>query len=155
MNKSETIGSIAKALANFQAEIKNPKQTAINPYFKSKYAPLAEILDDCRPVLAKHGISVIQSNGGNGENITVTTLLLHSSGEWIESDPPPIKKDKMTPQDAGGAITYGRRYQLSSMLECSPTTCNKLQIHSFGNMFMPDYYPCSSARLVSCYALFK
>ena len=80
MNKSETIGSIAKALANFQAEIKNPKQTATNPYFRSKYAPLAEILDGCRPVLAKHGISVIQSNGGNGENITVTTLLLHSSG---------------------------------------------------------------------------
>ena len=116
MNKSETIGAIAKALADFQAEIKNPKQTAINPYYKSKYAPLAEILDDCRPILAKYGISIIQSNGGDGESITVTTLLLHSSGEWIESDPLPIKKDKMTPQDAGGAITYGRRYQLSSML---------------------------------------
>ena len=76
MNKSETIGSIAKALANFQAEIKNPKQTATNPYYKSKYAPLAEILDDCRAILAKNEISVIQSNGGNGENITVTTLLL-------------------------------------------------------------------------------
>jgi hypothetical protein len=116
MNKSETIGAIAKALADFQSEIKNPKQTAVNPYYKSKYAPLAEILDDCRPVLVKNGISVIQSNGGDGESITVTTLLLHSSGEWIESDPLPIKKDKMTPQDAGGAITYGRRYQLSSML---------------------------------------
>ena len=116
MNKSETIGAIAKALADFQGEIKNPKQTATNPYYKSKYAPLAEILDGCRPVLAKHGISVIQSNGGEGESVTVTTLLLHSSGEWIESDPLPIKKDKMTPQDAGGAITYGRRYQLSSML---------------------------------------
>src|SRR5690606_39438045 len=40
-------------------------------------------------------------------------------------------------------------------LECSPTTYSKLQIHSFGSMLMPDYYPCSIARLVSCYALFK
>ena len=39
----------------------------------------------------------------------------------------------------------------STQLECSPT----ILIHSFGNTLMPDYYPCSSARLVSCYALFK
>nr|AOE10330.1 hypothetical protein [uncultured bacterium] len=41
----------------------------------------------------------------------------------------------------------------STPLQCSPTT-NKL-VHSFGSMFMPDYYPCRIARLVSCYALFK
>ena len=58
MRTSESIKEIATALCKFQAEVKNPSNSAVNPFFKSKYAPLNEILNDVRPLLAKHGLSV-------------------------------------------------------------------------------------------------
>lgn len=119
MQKSESIKNIAKALAQFQAEVKNPANTETNPFFKSKYAPLNDILNLVRPLLSKHGLSVLQSPSGDGQNVTVTTLITHESGEWIESDPLTLKADKATAQGAGSAITYARRYALSAMLGIS------------------------------------
>src|SRR5690625_4310273 len=119
MNKSDSVKNIGIALAKFQAEVKNPKNTADNPFYKSKYAPLQDVLNEVRPLLSKHGLSVIQSPSGDGENISVTTLLLHESGEWIEFDPLVLKAEKITPQGAGIAVTYGRRYSLSAVLGIS------------------------------------
>lgn len=116
MNKSESIASLAQALALFQGEVTNPKNTANNPFFKSKYAPLSEVINTSKPILAKHGLSVLQSPSGDGERIIVTTLLMHSSGEWIEGEPLVLKADKVTAQGAGSAISYGRRYALSAIL---------------------------------------
>lgn len=119
MQKSESIKNIAKALAAFQADVKNPANTETNPFFKSKYAPLSDILNLARPLLSKHGLSVLQSPSGDGQNVTVTTLITHESGEWIESEPLTLKADKATAQGAGSAITYARRYALSAMLGIS------------------------------------
>lgn len=119
MNKSESIAELATALAAFQAEITNPKNTADNPFFKSKYAPLNDILTLVRPTLAKHGLSVLQSPSGDGDKIVITTLLMHSSGQWIETCPLVLKAEKITAQGAGSAITYGRRYALSAVLGIS------------------------------------
>ncbi len=119
MKKSESIKNIAKALAAFQAEVKNPANTETNPFFNSKYAPLNDILNLVRPLLSKHGLSVLQSPSGDGQNVTVTTLITHESGEWIESEPLTLKADKATAQGAGSAITYARRYALSAMLGIS------------------------------------
>lgn len=119
MNKSESIKEIATALAKFQAEVENPKNTQDNPFFKSKYAPLNDILNLVRPLLTKQGLSVLQSPSGDGERITITTMLMHSSGEWIELDPLILKADKVTAQGAGSAITYGRRYAVSALLGIS------------------------------------
>jgi len=119
LNHSESIANIAKALVSFQAEIKNPANTADNPFFKSKYAPLNEILNYVRPVLSKHGLAVVQSPGGDGDVTTITTLLMHTSGEWIETDPLGLKAEKQTAQGAGSAVTYGRRYSLSAALGIS------------------------------------
>ena len=119
MEQSESISSIAKALISFQRDVKNPANTADNPFFKSKYAPLNDILNDVRPLLAKNGLSIIQSPSGDGESISVTTILYHESGEWIKSDPLVLKADKATAQGAGSAITYARRYALSAMLGIS------------------------------------
>jgi hypothetical protein len=119
MNKSESITNLAKALTAFQKEIKNPANTAVNPHFKSKYAPLNEILNEVRPVLAKHGLSVLQSPSGDGDKIVITTMLMHETGEWIEACPLVLKADKATAQGAGSAITYGRRYSLASVLGIS------------------------------------
>lgn len=119
MNKSDSITNLAKSLASFQSEVKNPSNTADNPFFKSKYAPLCDILNDVRPLLSKHGLSVIQAPGGDGQNIIITTLLLHESGEYIEADPLVLKAKEATAQGAGSAITYGRRYALSAILGIS------------------------------------
>ncbi len=123
MKKSESIKNLAAALSKFQSEVKNPTNSAKNPFLDSKYAPLNEILNDVRPILAKHGLSIIQSTGSDGENITITTVLLHSSGEWIETEPLILQSDKQkgrsTAQAAGSAITYGRRYSLSAVLGIS------------------------------------
>ena len=119
MRRSESIKNIAKALAQFQAEVRNPANTETNPYFKSKYAPLNNILNLVRPLLSKHGLSILQSPSGDGQNVTVTTLITHESGEWIESEPLTLKAEKATAQGAGSAITYARRYALSAMLGIS------------------------------------
>ena len=119
MNKSESIAKISKALAQFQGEVKNPANTETNPFFNSKYAPLSDILNAVRPLLSKYGLSVLQSPSGDGQNIAITTLIVHESGEWIESDPLTLKAEKATAQGAGSAITYARRYALSAMLGIS------------------------------------
>lgn len=119
MNKSESIKAIAEALTKFQGEVANPKNTATNPAFKSKYAPLGEVLNTVRPILAKYGLSVVQSPSSDGQDITVCTLLMHTSGEFIELDPLVLRADKATAQGAGSAITYGRRYTLSAALGIS------------------------------------
>ena len=116
MKKSESIANLAMALCLFQGEVTNPKTSASNPFFKSKYAPLSEVINTTKPLLAKNGLSVLQSPSGDGEHIIVTTLLMHSSGEWIEGEPLVLKADKVTAQGAGSAITYGRRYGLSAIL---------------------------------------
>lgn len=116
MNKSESIKNIASALAKFQAEVINPKNTQNNPFYNSKYAPLQDVLNLVRPLLSKYGLSVIQHPSGDGVNISISTMLLHESGEWIEFEPLVLKADKATPQGAGSAITYGRRYALSAVL---------------------------------------
>ena len=54
--------------------------------------------------------------GGDGQQITITTILMHESGEWMESEPFTLKATKIDPQGAGSAVTYGRRYSLSAIL---------------------------------------
>jgi hypothetical protein len=116
MNKSESVANLAVALVNVQAEIHNPKNTADNPFYKSKYCPLQDVLNLTRPILSKHGLSVIQSPSGDGESISIHTMIIHTTGEWIEFDPLKLKAEKLTPQGAGSAITYGRRYSLSAVV---------------------------------------
>lgn len=108
---------IIKALLAVQGEIKNPPNTAVNPFVNSKYAPLSEVLNLVRPILTKNEIVLVQDTGVAGEHkIYVQTKLLHPSGESIISDKLVLKPDRQSPQGIGGAITYGRRYQLSTML---------------------------------------
>ena len=116
MNKSESIKNLAIALSKFQGEIKNPGNTAVNPFFKSKYAPLEIVLNSVRPILSKHGLSVIQAPSTDENTIVITTILIHESGEFIETEPLKLKMDKVTAQGAGSSITYARRYALSSIL---------------------------------------
>lgn len=114
MTSSNEIDKIAAALVAFQAEVDNPRKTADNPFFKSKYADLDEIINTIRPTLAKNGLCVIQSPEGEGSTARVTTRILHSSGQWIEGTLS-LNAVKSDPQGMGSAITYARRYSLAGL----------------------------------------
>lgn len=114
MNKSETIGALAKALSLAQGEMENASKTATNPHFKSKYADLAEIINTVRPVLAKHGLSVTQFPSYDGALAHVETIIAHDSGEWMSgTTSSPVQK--ADPQGIGSATTYLRRYSLAAV----------------------------------------
>ena len=113
MNKSDSIKELATALAKAQGEIENASKTSNNPHFRSKYADLAEILNTVRPVFAKHGLAVVQSPSYNEGIVSVTTTLLHSSGQFM-MDTASTPAPKLDPQGIGSAITYMRRYSLAA-----------------------------------------
>lgn len=118
-SKSETIGKIASALVSFSAEVKSISHDSTNPHFKSQYTSLDHMIDETKPLLHKHGLTVMQFPGGDGEKVTVRTMVLHESGEWIESEPLTLKAVKTDPQGAGSAITYARRYSYAAALSLS------------------------------------
>ncbi|UVI31187.1 ERF family protein [Paenibacillus spongiae] len=116
---SPTIGNIAMALVKFNGEVETITKDAKNPHFKNKYASLDNIIEEIRPVLSKHGITVMQIPSGDGETVSMKTMLLHESGEWMESEPLVMRPVKNDPQGVGSCITYARRYSLCSMLSLS------------------------------------
>lgn len=115
---SEATNELATALAKAQAEMTNASMNRVNPHFKSKFADLAAVRDATIPVLAKHGLSLVQFTtthfDQNGVTIVLRTRLSHSSGQWMEgSYPIPSHPDK--PQIMGSALTYARRYSWAAM----------------------------------------
>lgn len=120
MERSPTIGAIAAALAKAQKAIKKTVKEALNPHFNSRYADLATIHDACREPLADNELAVVQSPSAEGNLVRMTTLLVHSSGEWIESDPLQVQARDAAPQSVGGCLTYLRRYQLAAIVGVAP-----------------------------------
>ena len=116
MRKSESIVELSKALAKFQEEVKQPLKDKNNPFFKSKYVPLENVVEAITDVAPKNGLSFVQwaLNDENGR-VGVATMLMHESGEWIEFDAVHMKADKETAQGAGALITYLKRYSLSAV----------------------------------------
>ena len=130
MEHSEQINELATALAAAQGELENVKKEAENPFYHSKYATLDAVWDTIRPILKKHGLSVIQ--GAIREkgfiDVGITTMLLHGSGQWISSTlylPGDASRENkktgewityINAQTVGSAITYARRYGLAAMV---------------------------------------
>lgn len=117
MTKSENISDLVKALLVVQAGITPVKRDSINSYYNSRYADLSSVWESCREALAKNGLCVIQGNsvGPAANTLIVETLLIHESGQWIQSRLclPLAKAD---PQGVGSAMTYGRRYGLAAII---------------------------------------
>jgi ERF superfamily len=113
---SSTIGELTKALALAHKEFKPVLKDANNPFFKSKYADLAGVIESTSDALSAHELVVIQSPGRiyNG-HILLTTLLSHSSGEWIK-DELELPIAKFDAQGTGSAITYARRYAYQAIV---------------------------------------
>jgi hypothetical protein len=125
---SEHIGAIAAALAKAQAELTNPEKTLTaqirSPFLRDddrtfRYASLASGLDIVRRTLSQQEIATIQTTRieATTGQIHLTTLLAHSSGEWISSDwPVCAAKDVEAPHRMGAALTYARRYALFALV---------------------------------------
>ena len=115
MKLSESTKNIFKALSDFKKDFKQPLKDADNPFFKSKYVPLENVVQSIDNEAPKHGLGYFQSTvTGEGGTAGVITVITHSTGEYIEFDPLYLKADKPTAQGMGSAITYARRYSLSS-----------------------------------------
>ena len=107
---------IATALLKAQSEMSNPRKGATNPFFKSKYADLNAIREAVIPTLNNNGISVLQPIVHvDGKNF-VKTILLHESGELMESLTEIIYNKQNDAQAQGSGISYARRYALQSFV---------------------------------------
>lgn len=115
MNKSESIKELATALAKAQGSITGALKDSKNPFFKSQYADLASCWDAAREHLSSNGLAVIQTTSAGIDGVTVTTMLCHSSGEWVQDSLTLTPKDE-SPQAVGSCITYGRRYSLAAIV---------------------------------------
>jgi hypothetical protein len=125
---SELIGTLAAALAKAQVELTNPEKSLIatirSPFPREvdrtfRYAPLSSGLDIIRKSLGRHEIATVQSTSIDNEGglLRLTTILAHSSGEWISSEWPVCQiRDIASAQRMGAALTYARRYALFTLV---------------------------------------
>jgi hypothetical protein len=107
---------IATALLKAQTEMSNPKKGSTNPFFKSKYADLNSIREAVIPVLNLNGISVLQPIVHTDGKNFVKTILLHESGELMESLTEIVYNKINDAQAQGSGISYARRYALQSFV---------------------------------------
>lgn len=107
---------IIKALLNAQKIMSNAKKESLNPFFKTKYADLNSIREAVTPTLNENSIVILQPMVTIDNIDFVKTILLHESGESIESLTRIVCKNQSDPQSYGSSVTYARRYGLQSLL---------------------------------------
>jgi hypothetical protein len=124
---SENVAAIATALAKAQTELSNPEKAMFGTVYNTctdsqqsfRYASLASGLDIIRKALGSHQIAITQTTDIDkaGGTVNLTTILLHTSGEWISSDWPVCRlSETSAPRRMGAALTYARRYALFTMV---------------------------------------
>ncbi|MCP3700960.1 MAG: single-stranded DNA-binding protein [Aliivibrio sp.] len=114
MQKSESIKAIASALNKAQNEMSGAHKAKDNPFFKSKYADLAEVVKAVKEPFANNGLSYVQFPIEKDGRIGIETILMHESGEFMSNEFT-VQLTKQDAQGAGSAITYCRRYALQSV----------------------------------------
>ena len=112
---ANTTSTLNSALVAALGELRNLAKDKVNPHFKSKFTSLDSILDATRPVLAKHGLAMSQEPCFEDDMAGVVTRIIHAGGESRESKLLLPLRDQ-SPQGAGGAITYARRYSAAAIL---------------------------------------
>jgi hypothetical protein len=115
LTTSEQIGELAAALAKAQGEMQAATNDGKNPHFRSSYATLASIHAAASGPLARNGLAVIQAPGVSQGVVTLSTTLVHSSGQWVECTISAAAKNH-GPQAIGSTITYLRRYGFCSLV---------------------------------------
>jgi hypothetical protein len=119
MNHSESILEVSKALVKAQAGFQSAAMNAVNPFLKNRYADLGAVIEAVRPALISNGLTFLQPASMADGVVTVETVVLHESGEYISESislAAHDEKGKSAAQVTGSIITYLRRYGLSAML---------------------------------------
>ena len=122
MNNSEQLNEIFKALSLFQGDLDNATKNVEKQGISWKYADLAECINTAKPHLVKHGLAVTQFMGMYDGKQSLTTMLTHSSGQYISDEvqlPDAVlhgSSGKNPVQVLGSAITYVRRYNYAAII---------------------------------------
>jgi hypothetical protein len=124
---SESVAAIATALAKAQTELSNPEKAMVGTVYNARsdsprsfrYASLSSGLEIIRKTLGGQQIAIAQTTDIDRANgmVNLTTVLLHTSGEWISSHWPVCQlSETSAPRRMGAALTYARRYALFTMV---------------------------------------
>jgi hypothetical protein len=124
---SESVAAIATALAKAQTELSNPEKSMVGSVYTNRsdspqsfrYASLSSGLDIVRKTLGGQQIAIAQTTEIDRTNgmVNLTTMLMHTSGEWISSDWPVCHlSETSAPRRMGAALTYARRYALFTLV---------------------------------------
>lgn len=117
---SAPLSKLFTALSKAQAVIIAAKKDSVNPFYKSTYADMASVWECCRKPLTDNGLCIIQLPYHENKVFGILTILAHESGERIEGFMPLNLNERASPQDIGKAMTYIRRYALSSVVGIAP-----------------------------------
>lgn len=175
MKTSENINELATALAAFQVQLQTLSKDKQGHGYK--YAPLDVVTDAIREKLASNGLSYVQMPAPApiemGPSVGLTTRLMHTSGQWMESTysiPVPASKRMNEAQAYGAALSYARRYALTAMLgivadedtdgavdapkqqakPAKPVTANQLKaLHAAGSELYGEKWDAERPRLVA------
>ena len=116
----ENFPNLCKALVAAFPEIENAAKDKTNPHFRSKYADLGNVVDAIKPALAKHGLAFVQVSHTMIDHAAVETVIIHSSGERMPCGVVAVPVVKADAQGFGSAMTYARRYSLSTAFGVAP-----------------------------------
>jgi len=113
---SKEINELAAALAKAHSEMETAEATKVLKHLNSRYADLNDITSAARPALSKNGLAVIQRELRDTDGqIVLSTVLMHTSGQWIESRLPIVAENPKNMQEIGKSIKYTRRYAYSTI----------------------------------------
>ncbi len=115
MNFSNETNNLFAALAKAQADLGKAKEDGRNPHFRSTYATLESVRDVVMPAFTAHGLSITQHPGLDGGNVTMTTVVGHSSGQWMQSTSAVPMGKKQDSHAYGSACTYLRRFSMAAI----------------------------------------
>jgi len=143
---SASIAKLMPALIKAQSEMGVATKGADNPFYRSKYADLAEVIETCKDALNTNGICFLQPILTGHKGVCVKTMLIHASGEYLSAtvDFPVGKVDS---QEYGKAISYARRYSLQSLLSIPAedddgnTASNKATPQTYTKAMTQDFPP--------------
>lgn len=116
MKNSENINELASAMSKAQSAMKPALKDSVNPHYKSKFSNLTSVWESMRVPFTSNGLTVWQDITTCDKTVSVTTKVVHSSGQWVEFGPLTIPLSKFDAQGVGSATSYAKRYALCAAL---------------------------------------
>lgn len=114
MQLSEKIDEITKGLVLYRQQLEQPKKDAKNPFFKSKYVTLDGVINAIDKAIKGTGIAYVQEATSGNNEVSVSTWILHESGQHLAFEPLSVPVSKNDAQAYGSAVTYAKRYALAA-----------------------------------------